>query len=127
MTESLTVPTATSFRDISATTLDARRKALNTQLAASGKRISFTHLIGYAIVQAAKHFPVMTHAFQEIDGKWYRLEAAPSGKELKAAPVTVETGILKLDYKGGPPPTWVVVRVGGDLVKSKTMSVCILK
>src|SRR6266487_2675626 len=45
MTESLTVPTATSFRDISATTLDARRKALNAQLAASGKKISFTHLI----------------------------------------------------------------------------------
>src|SRR5205814_1749202 len=31
MTESLTVPTATSFRDISAITLDARRKALNSQ------------------------------------------------------------------------------------------------
>ncbi|HEX9216266.1 MAG TPA: 2-oxo acid dehydrogenase subunit E2, partial [Gemmatimonadales bacterium] len=46
MTESLTVPTATSFRDISATTLDARRKALNAQLAATGKKSSFTHLIG---------------------------------------------------------------------------------
>src|SRR5882672_8693368 len=67
MTESLTVPTATSFRDIPATTLHARRKALNAQLAASGKKVSFTHLIGYAIVQAAKHFPVMTHHFQEID------------------------------------------------------------
>src|SRR5205823_1688561 len=44
MTESLTVPTATSFRDISATTLDARRKALNSQLAAGGKKVSFTHL-----------------------------------------------------------------------------------
>src|SRR5207248_11177107 len=50
MTESLTVPTATSFRDIAATTLDARRKALNSQVAASGKKVSFTHLIGYAIV-----------------------------------------------------------------------------
>ena len=73
MTESLTVPTATSFRDIPADTLNSRRKALNTELAASGKKISFTHLIGYAIVQAAKQFPVMTHAFQDIDGKPHRV------------------------------------------------------
>src|SRR5712664_497327 len=79
MTESLTVPTATSFRDIPATNLDARRKALNTQLAASGRKISFTHLIGYAIVQAAKRFPVMTHAFQEIDGKPHRVDPGAIG------------------------------------------------
>ncbi len=79
MTESLTVPTATSFRDISATTLDARRKALNAQLATSGKKISFTHLIGYAIVQAAKRFPVMTHVFQEIDGKPHRVDPGAIG------------------------------------------------
>ena len=79
MTDSLSVPTATSFRDINATTLDARRKALNAQLAASGKRVSFTHLIGYAIVQAAKRFPVMTHAFQEIDGKPHRVDPGAIG------------------------------------------------
>jgi len=79
MTESLTVPTATSFRDISATTLDARRRALNGQLAASGRKISFTHLIGYAIVQAAKRFPVMTHHFQEIDGKPHRVDPGAIG------------------------------------------------
>jgi 2-oxoglutarate dehydrogenase E1 component len=79
MTESLTVPTATSFRDIPATNLDARRKALNAQLVASGKKISFTHLIGYAIVQAAKRFPVMTHAFQEIDGKPHRVDPGAIG------------------------------------------------
>src|SRR5467141_3422832 len=79
MTESLTVPTATSFRDIPATTLDARRKALNAQLAASGKKVSFTHLIGYGIVQAAKRFLVMTHHFQDIDGKPYRVDPAAIG------------------------------------------------
>src|SRR6266545_2903796 len=50
MTESLSVPTATSFRDIAALTLDARRKALNAQLAQlgpTGKKISFTHLIAF--------------------------------------------------------------------------------
>jgi 2-oxoglutarate dehydrogenase E1 component len=79
MTESLTVPTATSFRDISATTLDSRRKALNAQLAAKGIKISFTHLIGYAIVLAARKFPVMTHAFQEIDGKPHRVDPGGIG------------------------------------------------
>ena len=79
MTESLTVPTATSFRDIPAAALDTRRKALNAQLAASGKKISFTHLIGYAIVQAAKRFPVMTHHFQEIDGKPFRVDPGGIG------------------------------------------------
>lgn len=79
MTESLTVPTATSFRDISANTLTDRRKALNAQLAASGRKISFTHLIGYAIVQAAKRFPVMTHVFQDVDGKPHRVDPGAIG------------------------------------------------
>ncbi len=83
MTDSLSVPTATSFRDIAVGTLDGRRKALNAQLTASGKKISFTHLIGYAIVQAAKQFPVMSHAFQEIDGKPHRL--TPPGVSLGLA------------------------------------------
>src|SRR6266702_3781950 len=83
MTDSLSVPTATSFRDVAVAVLDARRKALNAQLAASGKKISFTHLIGYALVQAAKRFPVMTHAFQEVDGKPQRLD--PQGVHLGLA------------------------------------------
>ena len=73
MTDSLSVPTATSFREIAVGTLDARRKALNAQLAASGKKLSFTHLIAYAIVQAVKQLPVMTQAFQEVDGKPHRV------------------------------------------------------
>src|SRR5213593_4100877 len=52
MTDSLSVPTATSFREIAVDALDARRKELNAQLAARGKKISYTHLIGYAIVRA---------------------------------------------------------------------------
>src|SRR5438094_2545904 len=83
MTDSLSIPTATSFRDVTVQVLDARRKALNAQLAASGKKISFTHLIGYAIVQAAKQFPVMTHAFQEVEGKPQRFD--PQGVHLGLA------------------------------------------
>src|SRR5690242_2656823 len=74
MTDSLTVPTATSFREITVDVLDARRRELNTQLAAAGKKISFTHLIGFAIARAARELPVMTHAFQEVDGKPHRFD-----------------------------------------------------
>ncbi|MGH7675660.1 MAG: multifunctional oxoglutarate decarboxylase/oxoglutarate dehydrogenase thiamine pyrophosphate-binding subunit/dihydrolipoyllysine-residue succinyltransferase subunit, partial [Gemmatimonadales bacterium] len=83
MADSLTVPTATSFRDVAADVLDARRAALNAVLAARGTKVSFTHLIGYAIVQAAKRFPVMTHAYQEAEGKPHRFD--PHGVHLGLA------------------------------------------
>src|SRR6266513_3101197 len=74
MTDSLSVPTATSFREITVDVLDARRRDLNAQLAAAGKKISYTHLIGYAIARAARELPVMTHAFQDVDGKPHRFD-----------------------------------------------------
>ena len=83
MTDSLTVPTATSFREIAVTVLDARRRELNAQLAAAGKKISFTHLIGFAIARAARELPVMTHAYQEVQGKPHRMD--PQGVHLGLA------------------------------------------
>src|SRR5438093_9397313 len=74
MTESLSVPTATSFRDIAVDVLDAHRRLLNGALAARGLKISYTHLIGYALAQAARALPVMTHAFQEVEGKPHRFD-----------------------------------------------------
>src|SRR3989440_4440245 len=74
MADSLSVPTATSFREITVDGLDARRRELNAQLAAAGKKISYTHLIGYAIVRAARELAVMTHAFQDVDGKPHRFD-----------------------------------------------------
>src|SRR5213079_933347 len=74
MADSLSVPTATSFREITVDVLDARRRELNTQLAAAGRKISYTHLIGYAIARAARELPVMTHAFRDIDGKPHRFD-----------------------------------------------------
>jgi multifunctional 2-oxoglutarate metabolism enzyme len=72
MDESRAIPTATSFRTITVTTLDARRK----QLKDAGQRVSFTHLIAYAIARAAtEQMPVMARAFQEIDGKPHVLDA----------------------------------------------------
>ncbi len=69
MDESRSIPTATSFRTLTVTTLDARRR----ELKAAGKRVSFTHLIAYAIAKAAVEMPVMAEHFAEIDGKPYRV------------------------------------------------------
>src|SRR5437763_8581640 len=74
MADSLSVPTATSFREITVDVLNARQQKLNTHLAAAGSKISYTHLIGYAIARAARELPVMTHAFRDIDGKPHRFD-----------------------------------------------------
>jgi 2-oxoglutarate decarboxylase len=66
MDESRSIPTATSFRTLTVTTLDGRRK----QLKAAGQKVSFTHLIAYAIARAAtEKMPVMGRSFAEIDGR----------------------------------------------------------
>src|SRR6266849_4804667 len=70
----VTGPAARLAREIAVDVLDARRRELNAQLAAAGKKISYTHLIGFAIVRAARELPVMTHAFQEVDGKPHRFD-----------------------------------------------------
>ncbi len=77
MGESREVPTATSFRTIAVDTLDAKRRALNGQLKERGLKVSFTHLIAWAIVQAAKQWPVMTRSFEEREGKPFAIENGP--------------------------------------------------
>jgi 2-oxoglutarate decarboxylase len=79
MEESRGIPTATSFRTIEVDTLDARRRALKD----AGRKLSFTHLIAWAIVQAARDMPVMTNSFEERDGKPHRI--APAGVSLGLA------------------------------------------
>jgi 2-oxoglutarate dehydrogenase E1 component len=70
MDESRSIPTATSFRTMTVTVMDARRKALK----AAEQKVSFTHLIAYAIAKAASDLPVMAHHFAEIDGKPHRVD-----------------------------------------------------
>ena len=72
MDESRSIPTATSFRTLPVDVLDSRRK----ELKAAGKRISFTHIIAWAIVRAARDMPVMGHSFTETDGKPQRVVPA---------------------------------------------------
>ncbi len=70
MNLSLTIPTATSVRAIPATLMIDNRIVINNHLKRTrGGKISFTHLLGYAIVQAVKSFPNMNRHFAEIDGK----------------------------------------------------------
>ena len=77
MDESRAVPTATSFRTIAVDTLDAKRKALNGVLNERGMKVSFTHLVAWAIVRAAKDYPVMTRVFEQRDGKPFAIEGGP--------------------------------------------------
>jgi 2-oxoglutarate dehydrogenase E1 component/2-oxoglutarate decarboxylase len=70
MNASLTVPTATSVRAVPAKLLADNRIVINNHLArARGGKVSFTHLIGYALVRALDDFPNMNNAFAEVDGK----------------------------------------------------------
>ncbi len=76
MERSRDIPTATSFRTISVAVLDARRRQINSALAAAGTpiKVSFTHLIGYAIARAAGASPSMTaHFARSDDGKPVRV------------------------------------------------------
>ncbi|MEU1453857.1 multifunctional oxoglutarate decarboxylase/oxoglutarate dehydrogenase thiamine pyrophosphate-binding subunit/dihydrolipoyllysine-residue succinyltransferase subunit [Streptomyces avermitilis] len=70
MNASIEVPTATSVRAVPVKLLFDNRIVINNHLKrARGGKISFTHLIGYAMVQAIKAMPSMNHSFVEKDGK----------------------------------------------------------
>ena len=70
MVASLTVPTATSVRPVPAKLLIDNRIVINNHLArGSGGKVSFTHLIGYAIVRALAVVPAMNYSYSEADGK----------------------------------------------------------
>ncbi len=109
MEESRQIPTATSFRTLAVDTLDAKRKALNGVLKEQGMKVSFTHLIAWAIVKAAREWPVMGRTYASEDGKPTVIE--PAGVNLGIA-VDVERkgqrslmvpcikGADGLDFKG---------------------------
>ena len=80
MDMSRSIPTATSFRTLSVGELADRR----AQLKGAGKKLSFTHLIAWAIVRAAgDDMPVMANSFTEVDGKPHRV--TPSAVSLGLA------------------------------------------
>jgi 2-oxoglutarate decarboxylase len=107
MDQSRSIPTATSFRTLTVTVFDERRK----QLKSGGQRVSFTHLIAYAIARVAtEEMAVMAHHFEEIDGKPHRIDDAAvnlglavdvekkDGSRTLMVPVIRDAG--RLDFKG---------------------------
>jgi 2-oxoglutarate decarboxylase len=70
METSLTVPTATSVRQVPVKLLIDNRIVVNNHLKrARGGKVSFTHLIGWALVKALKTLPDMNASYDETDGK----------------------------------------------------------
>ncbi|HEY3251433.1 MAG TPA: multifunctional oxoglutarate decarboxylase/oxoglutarate dehydrogenase thiamine pyrophosphate-binding subunit/dihydrolipoyllysine-residue succinyltransferase subunit, partial [Ignavibacteria bacterium] len=70
MTSSLTIPTATSLRSIPVKVLEENRLIINQHIKKKNKgKISYTHIIGYAIVKAIETNPVMNNAFTVINGE----------------------------------------------------------
>ena len=93
MEQSLTIPTATSFRTLSVDVLDARRKELNAALQRAKRleKISFTHIVAFALVRAAAELPFITYSFR---------------RDEKGAPTRIEPGIhlglaVDSERKGG--------------------------
>ena len=70
MEASLAVPTATSVRAVPAKLLVDNRVVINNHLRRGrGGKVSFTHLIGYALIRALADYPAMNPSYAESDGK----------------------------------------------------------
>lgn len=75
MEESLSVPTATSFRSLPVKVLEENRRIINEHLASrGGGKVSFTHLIAWAIVESVKAYPQMNVGYGVVDGAPSRLD-----------------------------------------------------
>ena len=70
MEESREVPTATSFRTLRVDVLDQRRRQLNQAIQKAGRpeKLSYTHLIAFAIAKAVKDVPSMAVTFDRVEG-----------------------------------------------------------
>ena len=70
MQASLTVPTATTQRQIPIKLLDENRRLINEARAQTEQsKISFTHLVSWAVIQGVKAFPAMNDAFEAVGGE----------------------------------------------------------
>ncbi len=70
MDASLSMPTATTVRSVPMKMVIDQRTVINNFLKRSkGGKVSFTHIIGYAMVRALKAMPAMNNSYDETDGK----------------------------------------------------------
>jgi 2-oxoglutarate decarboxylase len=74
MSASLTIPLATSQRTIAVKVMDENRRIINQHRTLVGKgKVSYTHLIGWAVVKALEDNPTLNHAYAEKDGQPFRV------------------------------------------------------
>ncbi len=74
MEASLSVPTATSVREIPVRALEENRALVNRHRAAtSASKISFTHIIAWAMIKALDTFPRLNDAYAELEGRPHRI------------------------------------------------------
>lgn len=76
MEESLTVPTATSVRSFPVKILEENRRIINENRTAQGRgKVSYTHLIAWAIIKALKEYPSLNFGYGFVNGAPSRLES----------------------------------------------------
>ena len=74
MAASLAIPLATSQRTIAVKVMDENRRIINQHRTLLGRgKVSYTHLIGWAIVKALPESPGLNHAYTEKDGQPFRV------------------------------------------------------
>jgi 2-oxoglutarate decarboxylase len=74
METSLGVPTATSLRQLPLRVLDENRALINKHLQATGgRKVSYTHLIAWALLQALNKYPQLNDGYEESDGQSFRV------------------------------------------------------
>jgi 2-oxoglutarate dehydrogenase E1 component len=74
MGASVVIPLATSQRTIAVKVMDENRRILNQHRTLIGRsKVSYTHLIGWAIVKALGKVPGINHSYAEKDGQPYRV------------------------------------------------------
>ena len=74
MAASVSIPLATSQRTIAVKVMDENRRIINQHRALLGaSKVSYTHLIGWALVKALEDMPGLNQAYAEQDGAAYRV------------------------------------------------------
>jgi 2-oxoglutarate dehydrogenase E1 component len=75
MEASLSIPTATSIREVPVRTLEENRRLLNKHREAAGQgKVSFTHIVAWAILRALDTFPRLNDAYAEVEGQPHRIQ-----------------------------------------------------
>ncbi|HEY2019443.1 MAG TPA: multifunctional oxoglutarate decarboxylase/oxoglutarate dehydrogenase thiamine pyrophosphate-binding subunit/dihydrolipoyllysine-residue succinyltransferase subunit [Bryobacteraceae bacterium] len=74
MSASLSIPLATSQRTIAVKVMDENRRIINQHRTLLGhSKVSYTHLLGWAVIRALEEIPGINHAYAEKDGQPYRV------------------------------------------------------